>query len=195
MKIDYIEGQTPIDEDELEALKLTHITTVDELNIWELKNIQEAESWAQKQANQDVLDDYYLRKLHKQMFCNVWTWAGKYRTTNKNIGVDKTMVPTEVKKLLDDVKIWIECNTFEAHEIATRFHHGLVSIHPFPNGNGRHARLMTDILISKTPEIRPLTWGCNQDLTVKGDTRSNYIAALRAADQGDITPLIKFTRS
>jgi len=195
MQLNYIEGQTPIDEDELEELKLTHITTIAELNIWELKNIQSAEKWASKQSNQDMLNEGYLKSLHKKMFYDVWKWAGKYRLTNKNIGVDKTIVATETRKLLDDVIYWLKHKTYQPLECAVRFHHRLVAIHPFPNGNGRHARLMTDILIEKEDISLPLTWGNNQDLTVVGKSRHRYISALQAADQGNIEPLKQFMQS
>lgn len=188
------QGQTPIDEDELSDLKLPHVTTLEELNIWELQNIQKAENWAKKQKN-DILTELFVRELHRRMFCDVWKWAGKYRKSNKNIGVDKFVIPTEIKKLLEDVKTWIEFGVYKDDELALRFHHKLVSIHPFPNGNGRHSRLMTDLLVSKKLKIASLTWGNNPFLTSNNLIRKQYISALRLADNGDIQDLIAFAKS
>jgi len=194
MNFTYIEGQTPIDEDEASDLKLSHITTLNELNIWESINIQKALDWSLKIKNREVLDDHFLRELHKKMFEDTWKWAGKYRITNKNIGVDKHLIPIEVRTLLEDTKAWINYKTYPNIELAARFHHRLVSIHPFPNGNGRHSRLMTDIVISKKLELPPLTWG-NESLISPGNQRKNYLTALRSADKGNIDLLINFLAS
>ncbi len=116
------------------------------------------------------------------------------RWEQQNIGVDKFRIGIELKLLLDDTKYWIDNNTYESDEIATRFHHRLVKIHCFPNGNGRHARLMTDILLSDVLEKGPFTWG-HKNLSVKGDVRDTYINALRSADDNDYGPLLEFVRS
>jgi len=194
MDFHYNLGQTPIDGDEVADLKLSHISTMDELNTWESRNIREAEQWAFKGRDRKILDDQFLRELHRRMFCDVWGWAGKYRTTNKNIGVDKYTVAIETKKLLEDTAAWIEYQTFESFEVAVRFHHRLVLIHPFPNGNGRHARLMTDVLVSTKLDIPLFTWG-SQSLAAPSDIRRRYIESLRLADQGDMQALMSFVES
>lgn len=128
------------------------------------------------------------------MFGNVWKWAGKYRRTGKNIGVDWIRIPVELRVLLDDVRFWIDNKTYPAEEIGCRFHHRLVYIHLFPNGNGRHARVMTDILLEKTFGLKPFTWGSN-DLINENMTRKSYIKALKAADGNNYKPLIAFVKS
>jgi Fic-DOC domain mobile mystery protein B len=129
------------------------------------------------------------------MFCDVWKWAGKYRKTNKNIGVDKQLIAVALRNLIEDTRVWLDCHTFEADELAVRFHHRLVFIHPFPNGNGRHARLMTDVLIAKKLKMPLFTWGSIHGLGAETQTRAAYIHALRAADKGDFGPLIQFVRT
>lgn len=128
------------------------------------------------------------------MYGDVWSWAGTYRKTNKNIGVDKYQIPTELRYLLDDVKFWFANNTYSPDEIAIRFKHRLVSIHCFPNGNGRHSRLMADIIIEKIYKRSHYTWGAG-NLVKQGDQRDAYLHAVRAADNGDIQPLMTFARS
>lgn len=189
MKFDYEYGNTPIDPNEVKGLKVRHISTKAELNEFEEKNISQAVSWVFEKKQQDYLTEAFLRKLHKKMFLDVWTWAGEYRKTNKNIGVEWTIIATEVRKLLDDTNHWLTNNTFPWDEIAAQFHHRLVSIHPFPNGNGRHARLMTDILLKYNSQ--PIgSWGSSLPRA-----REEYLKALKEADQGDIVPLVSFIRT
>jgi len=129
------------------------------------------------------------------MFCDVWKWAGQYRKTNKNIGVDKHRISVELRNLVEDTRVWLTYRTFDEQELAVRFHHRLVFIHPFPNGNGRHARLMTDVLIAKKLTIPLFTWGSLPSLGSETQTRMTYIEALRTADKGEFGPLIEFVRT
>jgi Fic-DOC domain mobile mystery protein B len=140
------------------------------------------------------LSEEFIRKLHVEMFGKVWSWAGTYRRTDKNIGVDWSQISVLFRQLLDDIHFWIDNETYSADEIATRFHHSLVFIHLFPNGNGRHARVMTDVLLEKILSQEPFTWGSG-NLIEEGDVRANYIQALRSADGQDYEPLLKFVRS
>lgn len=133
-------------------------------------------------------------ELHKRMYGEVWEWAGRFRNTNKNIGVDKYQIGIELRTLLDDCRYWIENKTFPEDEIAVRFKHRIVSIHCFPNGNGRHSRLIADVIIEKVFGKPVFTWG-SQNLIRKSAFRSSYLAALRDADNGSIKPLIAFARS
>jgi Fic-DOC domain mobile mystery protein B len=190
--LNYPPGATPLDADELASLIPGHITTQGELNEWEQFNIVQGESWARRQRK-EVLDDAFVRQLHKRMFGETWKWAGEFRKSDKSIGVDWLTIGIELKKLLDDVRYQIEHASYPPDEIAARFHHRLVAIHPFPNGNGRHARLMADLLVERLGRPR-FTWG-RRNLVDAGETRQNYIAALRAADAGDIAPLFAFARS
>ena len=194
MKIEYPEGATPLDPQEAKGLRLPHITTREELNQWEQENILQADLKYFSRKHRDILSVAFLLRLHKQMFGNVWKWAGKFRTTDKNIGVAHWDVPVKVKELCEDAKVWIKSATDPGDEIATRFHHKLVFIHPFANGNGRHARMMTDLLLINLLGKPRFTWGRN-NLINPGETRTRYIQALRAADGRDYADLSKFVRS
>jgi len=195
LSLEYIEGQTPIDEDEKEGLLIKTISTRGELDEFEQVNIQEAVEWSirRKFTKDQILTEDFILLVHKRMFDSVWDWAGKKRKTNKNIGVDKTQITVEIRKLLDDCRFWIENNTFQPDEIAIRFSHRLVKIHVFPNGNGRHSRLIADILISNVFDKPVFSWG-HSDLSKKGSVRKDYLNAIYKADYGDYDSLLKFAR-
>ena len=186
------DGGKELTEEEHEGLIPSYITLRSELNEAEQANILEAEEWAFARKR-DLLGENYLNNLHKRMYGNVWRWAGQYRTTGKNIGIDAYRIRTELRQLLDDCRFWIENGTYEPDEIAARFHHRLVSIHCYPNGNGRHARLAADLLLKSMGQER-FSWG-GKNLVDVGETRKRYIAALQAADGHDIEPLLEFVRS
>lgn len=183
---------TELSEEEKEGLIPSYITLRSELNEAEQANILEAQEWAFSRKR-DVLDEKFLKNVHKRMYGNVWRWAGEYRTTGKNIGVDAYRIPTDLRQLFDDCRYWIENETYEPDEIAARFHHRLVATHCYPNGNGRHARLATDLLLT-SKEQQPFSWG-GKNLVDEGETRKRYMAALRAADDHDIGPLREFVRT
>ena len=195
LDLEYIEGQTPLDEDEKEGLLIRTITTRGELDEFEQNNIDEAQSWilSRNFTSHQVLSENFIRNLHKRMFGSVWQWAGEFRTTNKNIGSDKFSIGIALKHLIDDCKYWIENESFTQDEIAIRFSHRIVKIHCFPNGNGRHSRLIGDILNEKVFGNNPFTWG-GSNLTNTSELRKKYINALKSADIGDYTDLIKFAR-
>jgi Fic-DOC domain mobile mystery protein B len=186
------DGGTELTEEEREGLIPSYITLRSELNEAEQANILEAEEWAFARKR-DLLEEKFLNNLHKRMYGNVWRWAGRYRTSGKNIGIDAYRIPTELRQLLDDCRYWIENGTYEPDEIAVRFHHRIVSIHCYPNGNGRHARLAADLLLKSMGHER-FSWG-GKNLVDVGETRERYIAALHAADELDIGPLLEFVRS
>jgi len=184
-------GLTPIDPDESEGL-IPSIAVQSELNAFEAQGILSATLWASgnKRFLRTLLTDSGLRELHRRMFRSVWKWAGTYRKTQKSIGVESYRISTEVRNLVSDTQTWIDHRSYEPPEIAARFHHRLVEIHPFPNGNGRHARLATDLLCER--EGWPLSlWGAS-DLVQPSEVRRAYIEALRAADRRDYGPLIDF---
>lgn len=163
-----------------------------ELNEAEQVNIGVASRWAVARKR-DVLDRAFLSELHRRMFCDVWRWAGQYRTTARNIGVDAYRISTEVQQAIDDAKYWVKNATYPPDEIAVRVSHRLVAIHPFPNGNGRFSRLLGDLLARQLGQP-PFTWG-RANLVNAGDTRAEYVQTLRAADYHDIGPLLAFARS
>uniref|UniRef100_UPI0040471334 mobile mystery protein B n=2 Tax=Roseivirga sp. TaxID=1964215 RepID=UPI0040471334 len=189
------EGATPLDPDEAEGLKISHISTREELNRWEQENINQAYSWCEKRRNKtNVVSEEFLTNLHKQMFGKVWKWSGDFRKSHKSIGIDWVQVPIQLRQLINDVNYWVEHKTYSPEEIAVRFHHKLVWIHLFPNGNGRHARLATDRLLIDVFGLEPFTWG-NASIDQKGDVRTRYIQALRQADNHDYTRLTEFVQS
>ncbi|MBN1843638.1 MAG: mobile mystery protein B [Deltaproteobacteria bacterium] len=190
----YPEGATPIDPNETEGLLLTHITTREELDRWEQDNILEAFAWLDKTKPTDILNEQFIRELHKRMFRNVWKWAGKFRKMDKNIGGPWHQISMGLKNLCDDALLWIQLRDESPEEIAVRFHHRLVSIHPFPNGNGRHARIMADILLENVLHSLRFSWG-DRDLSNASEVRSRYIEALHEADKGNYQPLLQFARS
>jgi Fic-DOC domain mobile mystery protein B len=194
MELEYPEGATPLDRSESQGLKLPHISTRGQLNQWEQENILEAEAAYFTRKRRDILSENFLLRLHKSMFGNVWKWAGKYRTSEKNLGVPHWDVSVKLRGLCEDVKLWISSTTDPADEIAARFHHRLVSIHPFANGNGRHARMAADLLLVHVLERPRFTWG-RSDLLDAGDTRQVYLEALRAADLREYSLLLRFVRS
>ena len=187
------EGATPIAPDDLEGL-IPSLSTQTELNEFEAQNVVNGMLWAGSSTTirNSLLEAKTLRTLHQRLFGETWKWAGSYRTTLKNIGCEAWQIPGLLKCLQDDVKIWIEHQGYSPGEIAARFHHRLVWIHPFPNGNGRFARLATDLLCGQ--QGWPLSsWG-SADLGKAGEARAAYISALRTADNHDFTPLISFIR-
>ncbi|MEN8128046.1 MAG: mobile mystery protein B [Planctomycetota bacterium] len=193
VEFEYPQGATPLDPNETEGLIPTHITTRAELDRWEQDNINEALAWTDSHKPKDILNESFMKRLHKWMFGNVWKWAGTFRQSDKNIGVSWRMIPNDLKHLCDDVRYWMENKTFGEDEIAARFHHRLVKIHLFPNGNGRHARLMADILLENFFKKSPFAWG-SANLSSFGDDRGRYIQSLKAADNGDYSLLLEFIR-
>ncbi|GAB3995661.1 mobile mystery protein B [Spirosoma daeguense] len=191
---DYPPGATPLEPEEIEGLKLSHITTRSELDRWEQENIQDALTWLARRRKTDILDEVFICQLHYNMFGKVWRWAGRFRRTDKNIGVSWSRVAVELRQLLHDTKAWIAYNAYTPDEIACRFHHRLVWIHLFPNGNGRHARLMADILLTDLLKQTAFSWG-GTDLSNPTATRKRYITALQAADTHDYRLLQDFVRS
>ena len=191
---DYPDGATPLDLDETEGLLLTHITTRGELDRWEQDNIIEAIAWLDKTKPTDILNEQFIKKLHKHMFGDAWKWAGQFRQSDKNIGGPWYNVAEDLRNLCEDVRLWIEDAEESEDEIGVRFHHRLVSIHAFPNGNGRHARLMTDLLIENILGSSRFSWG-SKDLSEAGDFGKRYITALQAADRGDYKLLQEFVRT
>ena len=186
-------GTTPLDPDEAAALLPRHIATQGQLNEWEQANILAAVQWAAAARTKvDLLTDTFVRELHRRMFDRTWRWAGRYRQSDKNIGIAWAQVPMRVRDLLADTRFWVDHTTYPSVEIAVRLHHRLVATHPFSNGNGRHARLMADLVLTNLGGSQ-LPWGRN-DLTQESEIRARYIDALNRADAGDIAPLLAFAQ-
>jgi Fic-DOC domain mobile mystery protein B len=188
------DGATPLDEDEREGLRFRHIETRGELDRMEQANIVEGLRWLNRQKNPDVLTEAFVLTLHKRLFGEVWRWAGRFRSTEKNIGVAPHQIAVQLRNLLDNTRYQTNHAVHLPLELALRFHHRLVQIHPFPNGNGRHARIMTDALLRFRLEQPPIRWeGRNaaQTLQAAGAHRAAYIEALRAADARDFAPLLR----
>lgn len=195
------EGATPLDAEDARHLIPTWVATRADLNAVERANIGRAVTWASSRGGpatlEELLSEPMMRALHARMFGDVWAWAGTYRRHDTNIGVYWPYIPTQVRDLVSDVAVQAtdsKALPWPPDELAVRFHHRLVLIHPFPNGNGRHARLAADLLVTLLE--RPVfTWGA-RDIGVVGDARGAYLAALRQADRSsDFRPLIEFARS
>jgi Fic-DOC domain mobile mystery protein B len=189
------DGATPLTPEEERDLVIG-VANRAELNAFERENIMEARRWALSKrilARKDLLSEDFLRELHKRMFRRVWRWAGKYRASERNLGVPVHQLQQALRVLIDDARYWLVEETYSKEEAAVRFHHRLVVIHPWPNGNGRHARMVADILIHAHGG-KALTWGINDNLTAAGTTRQLYLDALKAADSGNFHPLLSFAR-
>ena len=187
-------GAPPLDSDELDGLIPTHLATRSQLNEWEQQNIESALLWLAKQRRHQPLDALWLRRLHREMFGQTWRWAGTFRRTDKSIGTDWRQIRMQLPALLADIEHQIKQQAAGADRIAVGFHHRLVAIHPFPNGNGRHARLMADVLIEELGQSR-FSWGGSMSLVDSTALRSRYITALQQADRGDLEPLLRFARA
>ncbi|WP_163517673.1 mobile mystery protein B [Gelidibacter japonicus] len=196
LDLEYIDGQTPIDEEEKEGLLIETISTKAELDEFEQLNIEEALQWVfnKKFKPKQVFTEKFICNLHKRMYGNIWAWAGTFRKSDKNIGIDKHQIPMALKVLCDDALYWIENNTYSPEETAIRFKHRIVSIHCFPNGNGRHSRLMADIIIEKIYNKPLFSWGAG-NLSKATQTRTAYLKAMKQADQNNYQLLLDFAVS
>jgi Fic-DOC domain mobile mystery protein B len=195
---EYSDRNTPIGPEEAEQL-IPRISTMDELNEYEALNIVTAREWAfddRTTKSVDPLSEPYIRELHRRMFDNVWKWAGVYRQTERNIGCDPKEIAQRIPQLLGNTRYWLKNKTFPTDEALLRFHHQLTKIHPFANGNGRHARMIADV-VAATYGQPEFTWGAGKDLVAEGDARTRYLAALRAVDanENDLKLLLDFARS
>jgi Fic-DOC domain mobile mystery protein B len=195
LDIDYSEGQTLLDEEDRDGILIQTVTTRGELDEFEQIGVEKAIEWSMKKNFdlRQILTEGFVMELHKKMFEDIWKWAGQFRTSNKNLGVDKNQIRIEIRKLLEDSQYWIRHKVFGADEIAVRFCHRIVTIHPFTNGNGRHSRLMADILVSHGLNQPHFTWG-SINLAARGVARSAYLKALREADENRYQSLIAFAR-
>lgn len=190
-------GQTRIDADELLHLIPDIIPTRENINRFEQENILAAREWAMRRrvlTRAEIFSEAFLLKLHRRMYGDVWKWAGKLRTGNTNLGVDYFLIGAELRQLLEDARYWLAHQTYETGDLAVIFHHRLVKIHLFKNGNGRHARMCADMIAAKYKQ-RPLSWGGNFDLTEPDALRKRYILALQDADRGDYRALLRFAKA
>jgi len=187
-------GETPIDPDEAKGLLLL-VSTQEALNRAEEENILRASVWAarSRMVRGHLLSDITLRRIHREMFKGVWSWAGVYRRSDKTIGVAWNQVPLLVRQLCENFAFRISLATEDRDRLCIEFHYELVKIHPFVNGNGRHARFCANRLVEHLGG-RPFPWG-RDDLRGEGEARRTYLSALRIADTGDLEPLFRFARS
>lgn len=186
------DGQTPLDADEAHGLRLAFVATRGDLNAAEATNIADGWRWAETQlrAGVQITSDEFLREFHHRLFGQVWSWAGTYRSTERNVGIDPVRISSAVRQLFDEVSGWQEYRSYPLDEQAARMHHRLTFIHPFPNGNGRTSRAMGDLLLMSSGKPA-LAWGAGLP---PAEARARYIAAVRAADGHDFRPLLDFIR-
>src|SRR5690554_2277010 len=196
LEIKYIEGQTPLSIEEMEGLKIPSISTRNELDEFEQLNIEKAIEWTirLKIKPEQLFSEKFVLDLHKRMYNDVWKWAGSFRKSEKNIGIPSYKIAIELKNLLDDALFWWEKGTYPKEEIAVRFKHRLVSIHCFANGNGRHSRLMADLILEKLFNDKYFSWGSG-NLIKANELREKYIKSLKEADNQNYKPLIEFASS
>ena len=187
------DAATPLTPEEMRDLIPSHIADRHDLNVAEQENIARGQAWALARRRRETLTEKFVKDLHRRMLGEVWRWAGQFRRSERNLGIPFYEIPSALRLLLEDTKAWIEFKSYPPDEIAVRFHHRLVQIHPFANGNGRHSRLMADLLVMELGRER-FSWG-RTNLQKAGDVRGRYIAALKAADDHDIAPLLSFARS
>ncbi len=196
LEFKYQKGQTPLNENEIDGLLMKTITTMGELNEFEQLNIEKAVEWTihNKFKRERILSEEFIKLLHKKMYGDVWRWAGRFRKSDKNIGICWTQIGIQLKVLLDDTNFWIDNNTYTPTEIAIRFKHRIVLIHCFPNGNGRHSRMIADIIMESIFVSDFFSWH-QSNMVKENDTRKKYINALKEADKGNIDPLIDFAKN
>ncbi len=196
LNIDYTHGQTPLDEEEKEGLLIPSIATKGELDEFEQQNIEEAIQWilGRSLKAESIFTERFVKNLHKHMYGEVWKWAGQFRKSDKNLGIDKWQIPIALKALLEDALFWVKNETYPPDEIAIRFKHRIVSIHCFSNGNGRHSRLIADIIAEKIYKLPVFSWGA-ANLSKGGQIREIYLQAVKEADSGNYANLIEFARS
>lgn len=190
------EHETPLTEEEKLDL-IPSLSTRAELNEAERANILEARIWAMRRRTlkrDDLVTDAFARELHQRMFDGVWKWAGCYRKTERNLGWEVHRLTEGVYNAFADARVWLQYETYPLQEAAVRMHHQLVRVHPWPNGNGRHARLMADVLLQSRGGGE-LTWGAGADIVTPGEMRTKYIEAILKADAGDYGPLLEFAKS
>ncbi|WP_105404715.1 mobile mystery protein B [Neorhizobium sp. T7_12] len=191
-ELEYPDGATPLDPNEIGGLKFRHLKTQSELDELEQANIASGLRWISRMRRKDILTDDFAIELHRRLFGDVWDWAGTFRKTGKNVGIDPVQIGVQLRGLMDDARYWADNKTYSAIEVAVRLHHKLVFIHPFPNGNGRHARIMADVVLEKIYGAEPINWTLGFDLQKMSERRAAYIAALKAADNYDLEPLLAF---
>jgi len=191
-----INGQTPIEEEEKEGLLISSIATLAELNEYEQQNIEDALQWLihRKLKAETIFSEKFICLLHRRMYGSIWSWAGQFRKTDKNLGINKWQIPVALKSLCEDAQFWVKNDTYPPDEVAIRFKHRLVSIHCFPNGNGRHSRMMADVIITKVYQLQPFTWG-TAHLIEQSNSRADYLKAVKTADQNEFEKLLHFARS
>ena len=197
LNVKHKDGQTPLSEEEMDGLLINTITTHGELDEFEQMNIEKAIEWTltKKFKAEYILSEDFVRELHKRMFNDVWAWAGEFRLSQKNLGIKFHLIGTALKQLNDDCLFWVKNNTYSGEEIAIRYKHRIVNIHCFANGNGRHSRLIADVIHKQIFNRDYFKWGSHSNLVKAGEQRTKYLHAIRKADKGDILPLINFAKS
>lgn len=195
LEFDPSPGQTPLNDEDIKGLLIPSVSTQGALNELEQKNIEKAILWSlgRRFDSNKIFSEKFIKQLHLKMFGDVWKWAGEFRKTNTNIGVNYPLVSLQLRMLVDDARFWLKHQIYEPDEFTLCFKHRLVAIHCFPNGNGRHSRLVADIIITNIFGKPEFTWG-SANIIQQGEARKLYIKALQAADQHDMSPLLAFAR-
>lgn len=183
-----IPGQTPIDD--VSGLRDRSIRTQAQLNEAEAENIRKAVMRylaARPSRRLARFDVAWCRRLHAEMFGDVWSWAGAFRTRELNIGVPTHAIEAELHTLMEDLRAW-ERHGVRMLEQGARLHHRAVHVHPFLNGNGRWARMLANIWLKLNDE--PIVEWQERIIGTESAARGEYLRAVKAADRGDYRELI-----
>jgi Fic-DOC domain mobile mystery protein B len=190
---DQPEGATPLDD--ISGLLRRDITTRGQLDEAETLNILGAVDWIERGRLRDVFTVDFYERLHSRMYDDVWEWAGDLRSVTgarPNIGVPPEMVPIELGRVAMEFNWeWQNSDQTNLLPFIAKYHHALVWVHPFNNGNGRWSRLACDVVMKRLAKKPLITWATDT-LNVDSGERSQYINALKMADDFDLAPLVEY---
>lgn len=183
-----IAGRTSLTVQDLQGLKLPFVKTRAQLSAVEGPNIvsgKQATLTSRKSRVPNMLSVEYLRELHSRMFNDVWDWAAQIPSTelqNEFAASVPGIRPQLSILYADAIEYWLNDKRMTPEEFAVRVHHRVVKIHPFRNGNGRHSRLLADLLLSENFGLETFTWGGSAQLGAGDLYRQPYLEGLKAAD-------------
>lgn len=190
---DSLPGETPID---VSHLKVKGVQTRSQLDSVEAANILKVVSkyFGRRRPTERMAPFtlQWVKRLHREMFGDVWKWAGRNRTSEINIGVKWHLIDEKLQQLLDDLACWGQSEV-GVLEQAAMLHHRAVQIHPFYNGNGRWARMLANILLHSRGYSS--TGWPNELIGTTSIIRDRYIAAIKAADDGNYDLLTDLHRT
>ena len=182
-------GETPIPGDELAALVPHVIDTlaapITRADIYDLESavlqdVTETQLAAALDGSltlDDLLNDYFLRDLHTQLYGDIWMWAGRWRQYEVNIGVAPEHIAVELRSAMGNIGYrWERAADWTPRELGVAVHAEAVRVHPFTDGNGRTTRLLADLVFIAAQDPAELQYDWNID-------KRGYIEHLREFDR------------